>query len=146
MTRNSAFPRRGAEEQSAQRKTMRELSGLVVDQAVKLHQELGPGLLESVYEAILEKMLADRGVPVRRQVAVPIEHAGLYFKEGFRADLIVDDRLILEIKAVEQVSKTHQRQLLTYLKLTGVQVGLLLNFGVATMRDGICRVVNQFDE
>jgi GxxExxY protein len=146
MSRSSFVSRRAAEEQGAQRKTLNELSGCVVDQAVQLHKELGPGLLESVYEAILEKMLVDQGLCVRRQVAVPIEHAGLHFKEGFRADLMVDNRIILEIKAVEQVSKTHQRQLLTYLKLTGLQVGLLLNFGVARMRDGICRVVNQFDE
>ncbi|HSH26230.1 MAG TPA: GxxExxY protein [Wenzhouxiangella sp.] len=146
MTRGRFVSRRVAEEQSAQRKTLNELSGCVVDQAVKLHKELGPGLLENVYEAILEKLLMDQGLTVRRQVAVPIEHAGLHFKEGFRADLIVDDRIILEIKAVEQMSKAHQRQLLTYLKLTGMKVGLLLNFGVARMRDGICRVVNQFDE
>lgn len=146
MTRSSFVSRRAAEEQSAQRRTLNELSGCVVDQAVQLHRELGPGLLESVYEAILEKMLTDQGLTVRRQVAVPIEHAGLHFKEGFRADLIVDDRIILEIKAVERTSKTHQRQLLTYLKLTDMQVGLLLNFGVARMRDGICRVVNHFNE
>jgi len=146
MSRSSWVSRTVGEEQSTQRKALNELSGCVVDHAVKLHKKLGPGLLESVYEAILEKMLTDQGLTVRRQVAVPIEHAGLHFKEVFRADLIVDDRIILEIKAVEQISKTHQRQLLTYLKLTGMQVGLLLNFGVARMRDGICRVVNQFDE
>jgi len=118
----------------------------VVDCAITIHRDLGPGLLESVYEAILERELIRAGVGVRRQVSVPLEYAGLKFDESFRADLIVDDRVIVEVKAVEEMAKAHKRQLLTYLKLTNLQVGLLVNFGVAMMRDGIVRVVNGFDE
>jgi GxxExxY protein len=118
----------------------------VVDRAMRIHRDLGPGLLESVYEAILERELIEAGLRVKRQVSVPLEYAGLKFKESFRADLIVDDRVIVEIKAVEEVAKAHKRQLLTYLKLTNLQIGLLVNFGVAMMRDGIVRVVNGFNE
>lgn len=138
--------RKDAETQSSQRKSLNELTGLVVNQAVRIHQDLGPGLLEGVYEAILERKLIEEGLEIRRQVSIPLEYDGMRFKEAFRADLIVDDRVIVEIKAVEQMAKAHQRQLLTYLKLTGLQVGLLLNFGVAMMRDGIARVVNDFYE
>ncbi|MDZ7791435.1 MAG: GxxExxY protein [Xanthomonadales bacterium] len=122
------------------------MTGLVVDRAMRIHQDLGPGLLETVYEAILEKKLSRAGLRVRRQVPVPLKYDGLEFKESFRADLIVEDRVVVEIKAVEEVLKAHKRQLLTYLKLTNLQVGLLLNFGVAMMRDGIARVVNDFHE
>jgi GxxExxY protein len=119
---------------------------VVVDCAMSIHKDLGPGLLETVYEAILEKKLANAGLEVQRQVPVPLQYEGLEFKEGFRADLIVDDRVIVEVKAVEDVVKAHKRQLLTYLKLTNLQVGLLVNFGVAMMRDGIARVVNDFHD
>lgn len=117
----------------------------VVDAAVKLHSALGPGLLESVYEVTLARELERRGLAVERQVAVPIEYDGLVFDEGFRADIIVENQVILELKSVEQLSKVHHKQLFTYLKLKQLKLGYLLNFGAALMKDGIKRVVNGLD-
>ena len=114
----------------------------IVDAAVKIHQALGPGLLESVYEAVLAMELGDRGLSVKRQVPVSIKHKGLRFDEGFRADIIVEDIIILELKSVEQINKIHQKQLYTYLKLTEARLGFILNFGAALMKDGIKRMVN----
>jgi GxxExxY protein len=122
--------------------TENEIARVVVDVAVKLHMSLGPGLLESVYEAILAKKLIEAGLKVERQVPVPIRFEGIELDEGFRADLIVESKVILELKAVETLSNVHKKQLLTYLKLTGMKLGLLLNFGAAQMRDGIHRVIN----
>jgi len=101
----------------------------VVGAAVQVHRELGPGLLETVYEVVLAKELERRGLRVERQVPVPIHYGGLRFEEGFRADLIVEGKVILELKSVEQLSKVHAKQVLTYLKLRGVKLGFLLNFG-----------------
>ena len=114
----------------------------VVDAAVLVHRELGPGLLESVYEAVLDAELERRGLSVRRQVPMKIEYRGQVFEEGFRADLLVDDLVLLELKSVERVNNAHKKQLLTYLKLSGLKLGFLLNFGAALMRDGIVRSVN----
>lgn len=114
----------------------------VVDAAVLVHRELGPGLLEVVYEVALEKELESRGLRVQRQVPIPIKYKGLRFDEGFRADLIVEDKVILELKSVEQLNKVHHKQLLTYLKLTELKLGFLLNFGSALMKDGISRIAN----
>lgn len=114
----------------------------IVDCAVKLHQDLGPGLLETVYEAILAHKLEARGLSVERQVAVGISYDGQQFDEGFRADLIVECKVIVELKSVEQVHPVHKKQLLTYLKLTGLRLGYLLNFGEALMKDGITRTIN----
>jgi len=119
-----------------------EIGSGIVDSAVKLHQKLGPGLLESVYEAILARSLEKRGLSVERQVAIPIEYDGETFEEGFRADLIVEDKVIVELKSVEKVSPAHKKQLLTYLKLTGLKLGYLLNFGEALMKEGITRTIN----
>ncbi len=119
-----------------------EIGNAVVTAAIRLHQELGPGLLESVYEAILAKILRDQGFTVRRQVPIPFEYAGERFEEGFRADLIVDDKVILELKSVENLNNAHKKQLLTYLKLSGKKLGYLLNFGGALMKDGIVRCIN----
>ena len=118
------------------------IARIIVDSAVGIHRELGPGLLEVVYEAVLAHELALRGLAVKRQVPVSLVYRGLRFEEGFRADLIVEDKVILELKTVERVNKAHPKQLLTYLRLTGLKLGLLLNFGEALMRDGITRVVN----
>ncbi|OQC68422.1 MAG: hypothetical protein BWX48_00024 [Verrucomicrobia bacterium ADurb.Bin006] len=118
----------------------------VVDAAVKVHRELGPGLLETVYEAVLAKELESRGLHVERQVSVPIVYGGMRFEEGFRADMIVEGKVILELKSVEQLSKVHAKQLFTYLKLTGLKLGFLLNFGGGLMKDGIERVVNGLPE
>ena|ERR1044071_7232190 len=114
----------------------------VIDAAVKVHRGLGPGLLETVYEVVLAKELQGRGLQVARQVPVPIVYGGMRFEEGFKADIIVEGKVILELKSVEQLSKVHAKQVLTYLKLKGLKLGFVLNFGANLMRDGIERVVN----
>lgn len=119
-----------------------EIGAIIVDQAVKLHQALGPGLLESVYETILTRKLEQAGLTVKRQVAVPIVFEEMRFDEGFRADLIVNDKVIIELKSVEKVIPAHKKQLLTYLKLTGLKLGYLLNFGEELMKQGITRTIN----
>lgn len=119
-----------------------EIGRIVVDTAVQLHRELGPGLLESVYEVLLAHRLRQAGLKVARQVPISIEFDGFHFDEGFRADIIVEDKVILELKSVESVSPAHKKQVLTYLRLTGLKLGYLLNFGAAVMKDGICRVIN----
>ncbi len=122
--------------------TENQIGKVVVDAAVSVHRELGPGLLESVYEAVLAHELRERGLRVDRQVSVPIEYNDIRFDEGFRADLIVEGKVILELKSVETVSSAHKKQVLTYLRLTGLRLGFLLNFGEALIRDGITRMVN----
>jgi GxxExxY protein len=119
-----------------------EIAKLVVDAAVKVHSKLGPGLLESVYETVLAKELGRRGLTVMRQVPVPIQYEDLNFDEGFRADIIVEGKVILELKSVEQLAKVHHKQLFTYLKLADKRLGLLLNFGAELMKEGIKRIAN----
>ena len=114
----------------------------MVDCGFRLHKDLGPGLLESVYEAILTAVLSDLGFHVDRQKPIPIEYNGLALPDAFRADLIVENSLIIEIKSVEQLAPVHGKQLLTYLRLLKQPLGLLLNFGAPTFRDGIKRIVN----
>lgn len=126
--------------------TPNDLSGTVVDAAVKVHSRLGPGLLESVYVAALMVELLARGLRVEKEVAIPVVYEGVELGLGFRADLIVEGTIIVEVKAVEQHAKVHVRQLHTYLKLSGLKLGLLLNFGAALMKDGIVRVVNELAE
>jgi GxxExxY protein len=123
-----------------------EVGAIIVDQALALHRELGPGLLESVYEAVLARDLQDRGLRVSRQMSIPIRLRGLEFEEGFRADLLVDGKVIVELKSVEQTNNAHRKQVLTYLKLSGLRLGYLLNFGAALMKEGITRVVNGLPE
>ena len=118
----------------------------VVDAAVKVHTKLGPGLLESVYEAVLARELERRGLSVERQIPIPIEYEGLRFDEGFRADIIVDGKVILELKSVEQLAKVHHKQLFTYLKLADKRLGLLLNFGADLMKEGIKRIANGMED
>jgi GxxExxY protein len=115
---------------------------MVLDAAVKIHRELGPGLLESVYEAVLARSLTLSGLDVRRQVPVPIRYLDLHFDEGFRADLVIQNQVVVELKSVDQVGKAHYKQLLTYLRLMGLNLGYILNFGAPLMKDGIVRVVN----
>ena len=119
-----------------------EVGTVIVDSAVHLHQDLGPGLLETVYEVTLAEKLRKRGLSVQRQVPVAVEYDGHKFDEGFRADLIVEGKVIVELKSVEKVNPAHKKQLLTYLRLTGMKLGYLLNFGAALMKDGITRTVN----
>ena len=114
----------------------------VVDCAMKIHIALGPGLLESVYTVILQRKLELRGYAVRRQTPIPIDFDGLKFPMAFRADLVVNDCFIIELKSVETLAAVHFKQLLTYLRLTDCRLGLLINFGEALLKDGIRRVVN----
>jgi GxxExxY protein len=126
--------------------TENEIAKEVVVAAVKIHQTLGPGLLESVYEVVLTRELEMRGLRVERQVPVAIEYEEIRFDEGFRADIIVEGLVILELKSVENMTAVHRKQLQTYLRLTGLKLGLLLNFGAALMKDGIVRAVNGLEE
>ena len=126
--------------------TENEIGRLIVDVAVSIHRGIGPGLLETVYDVVLAHVLQQRGLVVECQVPVPIEYSGIKFDEGFRADIIVAGKVILELKSVEKVNNIHKKQLLTYLRLTGLKLGYLLNFGEALMKEGITRVVNGLDE
>ena len=132
----------------AEAQTMKEndIGTLVVKAAIAMHRELGPGLLETVYEVILARELRSRGLKVECQVAVPIHYRGVRFDEGFRADLIVEGKVILELKSVEQVNRAHRKQVQTYLRLTGCKLGYLLNFGDEVMKTGIIRCVNGLEE
>lgn len=121
-----------------------QISAKVIDQAIRIHRELGPGLFENVYEVVLAGRLERLGYSIARQVPVGLEFEGQAFDVAFRIDILVEDCLILEIKAVEQMSKAHARQILTYLRLTKQSVGLLLNFSGATMKEGIRRMVNDY--
>ena len=114
----------------------------VVDASIKLHIALGPGLLESVYAVILQKKLQERGYHVEREVPIPVEYEGLNFEIGFRADLIINNCFIVELKSVEKLAPVHAKQLLTYLKLLDFRLGLLINFGEALLKDGIKRLAN----
>ena len=120
------------------------LSGEVIGAAIEVHRLLGPGLLESAYELALERELVLRGFSVERQKPVPLEYKGTPLGDGFRLDLLVEDSLLLEIKAVEALLPIHEAQLLTYLRLTARRFGLLLNFNEKTLKDGIRRVVNGY--
>ena len=121
-----------------------ELSGDVIGAAIEVHRALGPGLLESAYELALERELTLRGHAVERQKPVSLEYKGTTLGDGFRIDLLVDDRLLLEIKAVEGLLPLHDAQLLTYLRLTGRRVGQLINFNERTLKEGIRRVMNGY--
>ena len=122
--------------------TENEIGKLVVDSAIAVHRELGPGLLESVYEVILAHHLRQQGVRAERQVPIPIEYQRVKFDEAFRADILVEGKVILELKSVEQINQVHKKQLQTYLRLTGLKLGFLLNFGAGLMKQGIVRAVN----
>lgn len=118
------------------------ISKEIVDAAYQLHVNLGPGLLESVYEVLLAHELRKRGLSAERQIPVPIEYDGIRFDEGYRLDLLVEDKVIVEIKSVAEISNVHKKQVLTYLRLTQKCLGLLINFNEELIRNGITRVVN----
>lgn len=127
---------------------MKQLDGItekIIGSSIKLHQTLGPGLLESVYELILARDLERAGLQVERQKPVSFEYDGLWFDDAFRVDLLVEGTIVVELKSVETLAPVHSKQLLTYLRLLNLPVGLLLNFGAATLKDGIQRVVNHLD-
>ena len=114
----------------------------IVDAAFKVHTTLGPGLLESVYEAVLAHELRKRSLKVERQAPIPVVYEEVRLEEGFRADLVVQDKVLVELKSVEKVAPVHKKQVLTYLRLANMKLGLLINFGEVLIRDGITRVVN----
>jgi GxxExxY protein len=120
-----------------------QISGIVVDEAYHLHSELGPGLLESVYEVVLCHRLQKRGLSVFRQVPIPVCFDGISFDEGFRADLLVEQQIVVELKSTEQNHPVHAKQLLTYLRLSGKSLGLLINFGLPLLKDGLKRIAHQ---
>ena len=118
----------------------------VLKAAINVHRELGPGLMETVYEVILARELSDLGLKVERQVPVPIIYKGIRFEEGFRADIIVGKNVLLELKSVERILPAPKKQVQTYLRLTGLKPGYLLNFGEAVLKSGITRCVNGLEE
>jgi iron complex transport system substrate-binding protein len=122
-----------------------ELTGDVIEVAMRMHRDLGPGLLESVYETVLAAKLETMGYSVARQLPIGIEFEGMVFDAAFRIDLLVDNRLLVEIKSVEKLTAAHGKQLLTYLRLTKQPVGLLINFAGATLKEGLRRIVNNYD-
>ncbi|MBN1910178.1 MAG: GxxExxY protein [Pirellulales bacterium] len=126
--------------------TENEIAAVVVDAAYRVHSSLGPGLLESVYEVVLAHELTQRGLNAARQVPISIQYGEIRFDKAFRADIIVEDKVILELKSIEKVAPVHKQQLLTYLRLADKRLGLLLNFSEALMKTGITRVVNGLKE
>ena len=123
-----------------------EIGQIVIDGALRVHRALGPGLLESVYETILAYELQGQGLAVRRQVPIPIVYHTIRFDEGFRADVIVGERVLVELKSISDFTPAHRKQLQTYLRLSGLKLGYLLNFGAALLKDGIVRAVNGLEE
>ncbi len=118
------------------------ITGAIMDAAYHIHTRLGPGLLESAYETILVHELTKRGLTIIRQPLIPVTYEEITVETGFRADLIVENRIIVEVKSVESIAPVHKKQLLTYLKLTDKRLGLLINFNVVSMKDGITRIAN----
>jgi GxxExxY protein len=117
------------------------ITAIIVDAAYQIHRDVGPGLFELVYEVLLADALTLKGLKVARQVVVPIRVGQRQFDEGFRADLIVEDQVIIEIKSIERLAAVHKKQVLTYIKLSGIQVGLLINFGGELLKGNIERIV-----
>ncbi len=122
--------------------TENELSNIVIGEAIKVHQQLGPGLLESVYEECLTYKLIKTGLMIQKQKPIPLVFEDIKLECGFRCDILVENKLIIEVKAVEALNDIHLAQVLTYLKLTNVKLGLLMNFNVIKLKEGIKRVVN----
>jgi GxxExxY protein len=126
--------------------TENEIATIIVDAALRIHKTLGPGLLESVYQAVLDFELKKRGLRVAQQVGLPVHYEGINLELGFRVDLIVGDKVIIEIKSIETLAPVHKKQLLTYLRLMNLRLGLLINFNVELIKDGIHRVANRLAE
>ena len=123
-----------------------EVSAVILDAAIEVHRGLGPGLLESVYEVTLAHVLEERGLRVARQRPIPIVFRGIQFDQGFRADLVVEDCVLVELKSIEALARIHRKQVLTYLRLSGLRLGLLINFGDVRLLDGFERLVNHLPE
>lgn len=123
--------------------THNEISGQIVDAALEVHRTLGPGLLESVYQAALTHELRQRGLHIETELPLPVVYKGLHFELGFRLDMLVQNLVVVELKSVESISPVHSKQLLTYLRLADKRLGLLINFNVLLLKDGIKRIANQ---
>jgi GxxExxY protein len=119
-----------------------DITGQIISAAIKVHKVLGPGLFESVYEEVLVYELTKRGLLVARQVAIPVHYETIQMDVGFRADIIVNNEVIIEIKSVEKIIAVHKKQVLTYLRLTGLEIGLLINFNEELLKDGLTRLIN----
>ncbi|HSE38344.1 MAG TPA: GxxExxY protein [Blastocatellia bacterium] len=126
--------------------TENEIATIIVDTAFRIHRDLGPGLFESVYERIMEGELTKRGLTVKRQNPIPIVYHGVHFEAGFRCDLLVEGKVIVEVKSIEAIHPVHKKQVLTYLRFSEKRLGLLINFNVALIKDGIVRLVNGLGE
>lgn len=123
---------------------LNEITGIIIEESIKIHKDLGPGLLESVYEEVLCYRLVKRGLLVERQKAIPLYYEDVKMDIGFRADLIVEHAVVVEIKSVEAIAPVHPKVLLTYLRLTDKRVGLLINFNEAILKNGLKRIVNNY--
>ena len=123
-------------------KPLDDITGIIVDASLHIHRHLGPGLLESVYEAVLARDLERRGLKVERQKIIRFEYEGMLFEEGLRVDLLVESQVVIELKSVENLAPVHGKQVLTYLRLMNQPVGLLINFGSSVLKDGLKRIVN----
>jgi len=151
--RNAERPVRSAEDdltaedaEGAEAEVLNAITDQVIGAAIRVHQALGPGLLESAYEACLAFELAERGLKVERQKPLPVAYRGVELDCGYRVDLVVDDSVIVEVKAVDSLLPVHKAQVLSYLKLSGRKLGLLINFNVAVLKDGIRRLVDGFPD
>jgi len=122
------------------------IAKIIIQAAFDLHKEVGPGLLESVYEILLADMLREHGLEVRRQLPIPVSFRGKLFDEGFRADLVVADLVLVELKSIETLARVHRKQVLTYLRLSGFKLGLLINFGGELLKGNVERLVNNLEE
>ncbi len=129
---------------AAMSRPINEITSIIIEESIEIHKELGPGLLESVYEVILTKRLRDRGLKAVRQVMVPIVYQGHRFEEAFRLDLLVEDSVVVELKSIELMPRVHFKKVTTYLRLTGHEVALLINFGESRLMDGLHRIVNRY--
>lgn len=126
--------------------TENQLARVIMDEAFEIHRALGPGLFESVYEGILQRRLMAQGFHVERQLLVPVTYKGMTFDEGFRADLYIERKVVVELKSLEELAPVHKKQVLTYARLLDCRFGLLINFGAAYLKDGFRRIVNGLEE
>ncbi|ASJ91021.1 GxxExxY protein [Porphyrobacter sp. CACIAM 03H1] len=128
----------------ARQEHLEEIARRVVDCGYHLHRDLGPGLLESAYEVLMQETLRQSGLHVQRQVAVPLKYKGVVVDNAFKIDLLVENQLVVELKSVEKLSAVHGKQVLTYLRLMDLPLGLLMNFGQAIFKDGLRRIANDY--
>ncbi|HJO48865.1 MAG TPA: GxxExxY protein [Candidatus Scalindua sp.] len=133
-------------ESTEMKSNINEITDVIIGAAIAVHKELGPGLLESAYEACLTFELADQKVKIERRKGLPIKYRGVQLDCGYRIDLLVEDKVVVELRAVQRLEPIHEAQLLSYLKLSGCKVGLLINFNVKVLKDGIRRLVHKYQE